>query len=92
MYVEEAGAGETGRECESETKIFLAYLFNLFVYFKCSFLSPCVEAIVSFSCFVYWKIYLIDWLTIMVDWALKTILSSYNGHGCLGIKIQTLQI
>ena len=69
MYVEEAGAcetgreheNETGREHESETKVtFLRVYFIYLFIFKCSFLSPCVKENVSLLCFVYWKIYLND--------------------------------
>ena len=39
--VEEAGAGERGRECESEiyTYIFLLRFILFYCYFKCTFLS-----------------------------------------------------
>ena len=48
--VEEAGAGERGRECENEI---FTYLFYIYCYFKCTFLSPCVKGKFSFLCFVY---------------------------------------
>ena len=47
MSVEEAGAGERG---ENVSEIF-TYLFYIYCYFKCTFLSPCVKGI--FLCFVY---------------------------------------
>ena len=47
MSVEEAGAAERGRECESETKI-IFYVFILFIYFTCSFLSRCVSFVFKY--------------------------------------------
>ena len=50
MSGEEAGVGEWGRECESETKI----IFDVFVYFIRSFLSSCVSIfLLLFLCFLY---------------------------------------
>ena len=43
------------RECESETKI-IVYIFMLFVYFECSFLSPYVKKKKKkIDLFVYFK-------------------------------------
>ena len=47
--VEEARAGEWG---ENVSEIF-RYLFYIYRYFKCTFLSPRVKGKISFLCFVY---------------------------------------
>ena len=60
MSEEEVGAGVWG---ENVSEIF-TYLFYIYCYFKCIFLSPCVKGKIKFLCFVYWwiiQIYLI-WL------------------------------
>ena len=36
------------------------YLFYLFIYFKCSFLSPCAKRFLIFLCFVLWWTIKID--------------------------------
>ena len=52
------------RECDSEI---FTYLFYIYCYFKCTFLSPCVKGQFKFLCYVYWwiiKIWLI-WFDLM---------------------------
>ena len=39
-----------GRECESEI---FTYLFYIYCYFKCTFLSPCVKGKFSVLCLLY---------------------------------------
>ena len=96
MSVEEARAGERGRQCESEIymrnlKKKLTYLFDI-CYFKCTFLSPCVKGKFSFLCVVYWciiKIYLI-WFDLIFPLCLQNAFPKgevFIGHRDAGYSI-----
>ena len=68
-----------GRECESEI---FTYLFYIYCYFKCTFLSPCFKGKFSFLCLVYWWIIKTD----LIWWCLTLFCCCCcldRGGGCL---------
>ena len=68
VYISGRSRGrQVGRECEWDFYTWHMYLFYIYGYFKCTFLSPCVKGKFTFLCFVYWWIIKIDlvWLTLV---------------------------